>query len=319
MKKAIKGLSLEMGIASMTADVGATLWEKHKPFQADEKISDVVKNEIRESMQKKEGQNTQLTDEQKKELEERTADILSQLKDITQDKLDQITEVIAFTRTVVFFLGKREKFIYKKYEEKVLSEKEMKRWNISNVPNGLLGMKRDINLKVGAYLDDETVRQLFDVSAEYFMWKNHFLFKNRRIAQMVAQRVDHIYNAVNDYDGEDGNTGYVIKNGLFYISIDLLFRRGTSGKSLFDLFLNFKNVVNGKWLLVDGIFCDSLLRELMRLNGDQKALSASLVSNAMKNGYSLDQLTVLERLRPPIAVEDELEDELEDCQMLVIS
>jgi hypothetical protein len=225
MKKAIKGLSLAMGIASMTAtaDVGA--------MHDDNTITE------------------------------------------TNSKMDT---------SVVVTMSPEE------------INEEMEKWEC-NVKNGLLGMLRDINLKVGGtYLDDEEVRQLFGVSSEYFMWKDHFLFKKRRIAQMVAQRVDHIYNAVKVCDGCGFDPVYLMKNGLFYISIDLIFRWGTSHESLFDLFLNYRNVHDSRRYTVDKIFHYSLLRELMRLNGDPKALSASFVFNAMKNGYSLDQLKELE-------------------------
>jgi hypothetical protein len=46
-----------------------------------------------------------------------------------------------------------------------------------DIPNGLLGMKRDINIKLSSYLVDYKKRVFFGVSSEYFLWKDHFLYK----------------------------------------------------------------------------------------------------------------------------------------------
>jgi hypothetical protein len=45
------------------------------------------------------------------------------------------------------------------------------------IKNGLLGMKRDINIKLSSFLDENKKRQLHGVSLDYFIWKNHFLYK----------------------------------------------------------------------------------------------------------------------------------------------
>jgi hypothetical protein len=52
------------------------------------------------------------------------------------------------------------------------------------IKNGLLGMLRDINLKLTKFLDDNKIRVLFGVSQKYFEWKNHFLFKLLHIEKL---------------------------------------------------------------------------------------------------------------------------------------
>ncbi|MDR2765982.1 MAG: hypothetical protein LBB63_00770 [Holosporaceae bacterium] len=226
MKKAIKGLSLAMGIASMTS----------------------------------------------------TADV------VAMDGGNTITEPKSKTETPVVATMSREDI-----------NKEIEKWKC-NVPNGLLGMKRDINVMLTTFFKaNSDITEMCCVDGIWLIWIKHFRFKEQRIAPL-----DHIYNAVKNYNGTIRRKIFMMKNGLFYISIDLLFRRGTSRKSLFDLFLNSRNLdqdkkeLPHKKFLIEMIFRYSLLRELMRLNGDPKALSASFFFNAMKNGYSLDQLKELE-------------------------
>jgi hypothetical protein len=50
--------------------------------------------------------------------------------------------------------------------------------NKYDIENGLLGMKRDLSLKLSSYLDENEKRELFGQGHEYFDWKNHFLYKN---------------------------------------------------------------------------------------------------------------------------------------------
>jgi hypothetical protein len=38
--------------------------------------------------------------------------------------------------------------------------------------DGLIDLKRDINLKLSSYLDENKKRQLFGISGEHFNWKN---------------------------------------------------------------------------------------------------------------------------------------------------
>jgi hypothetical protein len=47
-----------------------------------------------------------------------------------------------------------------------------------DIENGMLGMKRDTNIKLGSYLNENEKRNFFGQSNEYFNWKNHFLHKN---------------------------------------------------------------------------------------------------------------------------------------------
>jgi hypothetical protein len=50
------------------------------------------------------------------------------------------------------------------------------------IDNGLLGAKRDINIKLMSRLEDEDIRNMVGISGEYNTWKNHFLFKILRNA-----------------------------------------------------------------------------------------------------------------------------------------
>jgi hypothetical protein len=45
------------------------------------------------------------------------------------------------------------------------------------IPNGIQGANRDINLKLSLFLDEPEIRQLFSISQQYFMWKDSTIFK----------------------------------------------------------------------------------------------------------------------------------------------
>jgi hypothetical protein len=49
-------------------------------------------------------------------------------------------------------------------------------------PNGLLGGNGDIFLKLAVHhwVDDDDLKQMFEVSSGLLSWRNHFLFRNKR-------------------------------------------------------------------------------------------------------------------------------------------
>jgi hypothetical protein len=45
------------------------------------------------------------------------------------------------------------------------------------IPNGFIGAKRDINIKLMSKLKNEDIRGIVGISKEYNIWKDHFLFE----------------------------------------------------------------------------------------------------------------------------------------------
>jgi hypothetical protein len=68
-------------------------------------------------------------------------------------------------------------------------------WNKYEVINGTIGMNRDINMKLTKKLNDKMIATLMDVSYEYFVWKDHFLFTIFRIPTS-SKRADKIVESM---------------------------------------------------------------------------------------------------------------------------
>jgi hypothetical protein len=51
------------------------------------------------------------------------------------------------------------------------------------IPNGLLGAKRDTFLKLSTYHanNPDTIRQMYGISTDPYNWKNHIIFKRARL------------------------------------------------------------------------------------------------------------------------------------------
>jgi hypothetical protein len=79
----------------------------------------------------------------------------------------------------IFFSGLRDTPGTKKQNDDYNERRhvEIETWD-ANIPNGLPGMKRDINLKLTIHLAENDVRNLFCIDTTFFPWEKHFLFKN---------------------------------------------------------------------------------------------------------------------------------------------
>jgi hypothetical protein len=88
--------------------------------------------------------------------------------------------------------------------------------NKYEIPNGLLGMKRDINIKLSSYLVNYKKRQFFGISSEYFLWKDHFLFKNWNKFPFIEVRYGKIDKYLpNLLIGDSLHNIMIIKQRLF--------------------------------------------------------------------------------------------------------
>jgi hypothetical protein len=66
------------------------------------------------------------------------------------------------------------------------------------IKNGLLGMLRDVNIKLTKWLNENKKRQLYGISSEYFLWKNHFLYRNLNRFPVYLVKVVNIKDNVPD-------------------------------------------------------------------------------------------------------------------------
>jgi hypothetical protein len=156
------------------------------------------------------------------------------------------------------------------------------------VENGLVGMKRDINMKLTKWLNNEQLVQLFGVSSEYFLWKKHFLFENIRRKVLVFDILSHCMDVESSYDGIVGSTRFWASHGLVNVPMELWFHKGSSGKSLADYLLAEKDVPAESVkqpLLFGFFFLEALINELAAVKGDSVALFNRLLKYAKDNGY----------------------------------
>jgi hypothetical protein len=117
-------------------------------------------------------------------------DILKKLKvkDELKQKFNNIKEnknIYEYFNSLTESIEENERKIYEIDLEIKKIERKLKfnstyypyKGNKFEIDNGLIGMKRDINLKLSAYLKkDNDIRHLFGVSSDYVPWKRHFLF-----------------------------------------------------------------------------------------------------------------------------------------------
>jgi hypothetical protein len=96
-----------------------------------------------------------------------------------KENKDEIEELLDEERKSLYFAEIDKKY----YEDSLIRYNPLKNYEINN---GLLGMKRDTNIRLSYFLDDNKLRQLFGVAGgkadnvldqNYFAWKEHFWFK----------------------------------------------------------------------------------------------------------------------------------------------
>jgi hypothetical protein len=120
--------------------------------------------------------------------------------------------------------NKKNEYLKKiKYVDEELNKnlKDIKKvnYNISKIPilvpknegyeidNGLLGAKRDINIKLMAKLKNESLKNFVGISKEHNTWKNHFLFK-------ILRNAGPMFIKHSKTDGFDlSNKKYILNTG----------------------------------------------------------------------------------------------------------
>jgi hypothetical protein len=117
----------------------------------------------------------------------------------------------------------------KKSLEDTMNETEI--YKNYNIKNPLVNYKnRDMILNLTKKMDDDKIKQLFRVSKNYFVWKNHFLFiKNHwepghvTLLGRIHRISQHTFRANKIFDGIILNDAMPVNSGIYLLKIKILY------------------------------------------------------------------------------------------------